>query len=401
MFGMTNEELIQKAVITTAAIAAAGKLNPEQADEFINLVVDVTGLGGKVRVVRFRNDQLDIDKLNVGKRVAVPKAEATAPGVRRGVTATKVTLEPKEIMVPFEISDEFLTENLQGESVEDLIIQMMATQFANNLEELYIEGNTLGPADFESNLIEGGSSTQVIVDSFMALANGWLKLAGTDHVVDANGADISSGIFSEMIKEMPDKWKRVRRNMKFFVSTDHEQNYRQSVASRATAAGDVALSTTQNLTPFGIELMPLPLLPSTPKIVEHVTLAGTTAVPLLNKNIVAGSEIVTLATLGSIPTTPFVGGGTDYTMDYANGTIARVGGGAISDPSLVKVTYKSEGQMWLTDMMNMILAIGRDIRIESDRDIFKSVNQWAITARVDVKFEETDRVVLGKNVGLN
>lgn len=400
MLGMTNEELIQKAVITTAAIAASGKLNPEQADEFINLVVDVTGLGKMVRVVKFRNEQLDIDKLNVGRRVAVPKSEATAPGVRRGVTASKVSLLPKEVMVPFEISDEFLSENVQGESVEDLVVQMMATQFANNLEELYIEGNTLGPADYEANLVEGGSATQVIVDSFMALADGWLKLAATDHVVDANGADISSSVFSEMIKEMPDKWKRVRRNMKFFIPTDHEQNYRQSVASRATAAGDVALSTTQNLTPFGIELVPLALLPSTPKIVEHVVLTGTTPVALLNKNIVSGSEIVTLSTLGSIPTTPFVEG-VDYDMNYAAGTIARNGGGALADPSTVKITYKSEGQLWLTDAMNMILGLGRDIRIESDRDIYKSVNQWAITARVAVQFEETDRVVLGKNVGLN
>ena len=60
----------------------------------------------------------------------------------------------------------------------------------------------------------------------------------------------------------------IRKNMKFFISTDHEQNYRQTVSSRATAAGDVALSTTQNLTPFGMELVPLPLLSATPKIVE-------------------------------------------------------------------------------------------------------------------------------------
>ncbi len=400
MLGMTNEELIQKAVITTAAIAAAGKLNPEQADEFINLVIDVTGMQPHTRIVRFRNNQLDIDKLDVGARVAVPKAEATDPGVRRNVTATKVSLNPKEIMVPFEISDEFMQENIQGESVEDMVVSMMATQFANNLEELYIEGNTLGPARFEDFLIEGGSSTDAVVDSYLALCDGWLKLAGNDHIVDADGADIQSGIFSEMIKEMPDKWKRTRRNMRFFISTDHEQNYRQTVSSRATAAGDVALSTTSNLTPFGVELVPLSLLPSTPLIVEHVTLAGTTAVALSNKNIVPGSDIVTLDTLGGSPTTPFINA-TDYILDEAAGTIARDGGGAISDPTTVKVTYRSEGQMWLTDAMNAILGMGRDIRIENDRDIYKSVNQWAITARVCVQFEETDRVVLAKNVGLN
>ena len=64
---MTNKELVNKAIIATDQLAAAGKLNPKQADKFIDLVIDVTGLSGNVRVARFRNEQLDIDKINVGK----------------------------------------------------------------------------------------------------------------------------------------------------------------------------------------------------------------------------------------------------------------------------------------------------------------------------------------------
>ncbi len=129
MMGLTNEELIQKAVITTASIAASGALSPEQADAFISLVVDLTGLSG-MRVVRFRQASFDVDKLDLRARVAVAKAEASDPGLRRGVTASRVRLNSSEISVPFEISDEFLLENIQGESVEDLIVNMMASQFA-------------------------------------------------------------------------------------------------------------------------------------------------------------------------------------------------------------------------------------------------------------------------------
>ena len=35
-------------------------------------------------------------------------------------------------------------------------------------------------------------------------------------------------------------------------------------------------------------------------------------------------------------------------------------------------------------------AIGRDVRIEKDRDIFARLDQWAITTKVDVTFEETE-----------
>ena len=142
---LSNKELLEKAVITTAEIAAAGRLNDAQSDRFIDFVVDVTGLKDRARIVRFRNDKLDIDKVGVGKRVAVPKKEAVDPGIRRKIKTSKVTLQPEEIMVPWELSDEFVTENLEGEVVEDTIMRLMATQLSNDLEELYIQGDKLGP----------------------------------------------------------------------------------------------------------------------------------------------------------------------------------------------------------------------------------------------------------------
>jgi hypothetical protein len=394
---MTNKQLIEKAIVATDALAAAGKLNPEQSDRFIDLVVDVTGLSGQVRIARFRADELEIDKINVGARVALPKAEASATSVRRGIKTSKVKLNPQNVVVPFEISSDFRLENIEGEAVEDTIIRMMATQMANDLEELYIDGNKLGPARFEADLLEDGSATQVVKDSYIGLVDGWLKLAASAHVVDAQGANIQSSIFSKAINEMPDKWKRVRRNMKFFISTDHEQNYRQTVSSRATAAGDVALSTTQNLTPFGIELVPLPLLQSTPRVVEHTTLAGLVAFQLAHKNV--SNVIVSLQTLGGTPQTPFTET-TDYTVDYVNGTVVRVGGGGIADPTPVKITYLTQGQMILTEYRNLILGIGRDITIKRDEDIYADTAQYAIHVKVDVNIEEVDAAVLIKNIGL-
>ena len=395
---MTNKELVQKAIITTDQLAAAGKLNPAQADKFIDLVIDVTGLSGNVRIARFRNDQLDIDKINVGKRVALPKSEASGPAVRRKVNTSKVSLNPKNVVVPFEISSDFMMENIEGEQVEDTIIKMMATQFGNDLEELYILGDTLGVAALEADLIDGGSSTQVVKDSYLALFDGWLKLAGQAHVVDAAGANISSNVFSKMIKEMPDKWKRVRRNMRFFTSTDHEQNYRNSVSGRATAAGDAALNSTNNMTPFGVEVVPLALLPTQPTVVKHVVLTGTTAVGLGFKGI--SDVVVTQETLGSSPLTPFIDT-TDYVIDSANGTIARNGGGAITSGATVKVTFKTQGQAILSEYRNLILGMGREITIKRDEDIYADVAQYAIHAKVAVQIEEADAAVLAKNIGLD
>ena len=68
--GMSNEELVQKAVIVADDLASAGKLDDAQSDKFIDYVVDETMLKNNARVVRFRNENLKIDKIGIGRRAA-------------------------------------------------------------------------------------------------------------------------------------------------------------------------------------------------------------------------------------------------------------------------------------------------------------------------------------------
>ena len=400
MSKMTNKELLEKAVITTDAIAASGKLNPAQADKFIDYVFDLTGLSGKVRTVKFRNEQLDIDKINVGKRVAMPKKEAQDPGRRRGVTTSKVSLNPKEIMLPVEISDTFLDINLEGADVEDHIMQMFAKQFANDLEELYIDGDTLEPARISDDIEDDGDLVNAVKDTYMGLTDGWLKLARGGNILDVNGANISSTVFSNMLNAIPEKYKKNKKDMKFFLPTTLEQNYRLATSNRDTAGGDQALNSMNNLTPFGMELVPVSLLSTTPRCTEHKALTAVDTIQLLHKNIVTGSEIVVPVTIGLNKVVPYVEG-VDYTMDYVNGTITRINAAGIAAGATVKITYQSESLIMLTNYMNLIIGVGKDIRIEKDRDIYKGVNQYAITAKVSAQIENLEAIVLAKNVGIN
>jgi len=140
----------------------------------------------------------------------------------------------------------------------------------------------------------------------------------------------------------------------------------------------------------------VPLWDFLPMVVEHVQLNGTTAVAL--KNGPVQNVVVSKSDLAGAPQTPYVET-TDYVLDAAAGTIARVALGAIGDGDTVKVTYKSNPQLILTHQNNFVVGIGRDVRIEKDRDIFKGVNQYAITAKVAVEFEELDALVKVRNIG--
>jgi hypothetical protein len=373
-----------------------------QADTFIDYVIDVTGLQGRTRVVRFRNENMDIDKVNLGNRVCVPHTEATDPAIRRKVNHSKITLSPKTIMIPWEISDVYLEHNIEGDQIESHIMKMFATAAGNDLEDLYVNGDKLGQLSYEGDILEGGSTTEVVVDTYLKLCDGWLKRAGETHIVDHDGVNIKNQVFSDMIIQMPSKFKKNKRNLKFFINDNTEQLYRNNLSSRATALGDTATMSENNMTPFGIELVPLALLPQTPAATEHVTLSGTTTVNLLYKNIVAGTELVVASDIDNapkVPRVPYVEG-TDYTMDYANGTIVRIGGGSIGDGEEVKVTYQTNSRIFLTEYRNLILAIGREMTMESDRNIYSQVNEFAMSIKVDVNIENTDAVVLGINIGL-
>lgn len=398
---VSNEQLVEKATITTNAIASAGKLNPAQSNKFIDYVFDLTALKDNTRIVRFTNETLEIDKIGVGRRAAVAKAEAADPKVRRGITTSKVVLQPREVMVPFEISDNFAEINIEGRDVEDTVVRLMATQTGNDLEELYVNGNSLGPAALESDMIEGGDSTRYIKDTYLALFDGWAKLAYTSgHVVDIQGQNIGLSVFNKILRSLPIKFRRNLRDLRWFLSPDLWQLFQEKMATRIGALGDAAATQTPDKVPgpFGIPAVPVPLWSFQPTIVEHVTLTGTTQVSLKNAPIIAGSVSVLPSTLGKAPTTPYVET-TDWVLDYAAGKINRTSGGAISSGATVKVTYQASPQILLTHKDNLIVGIGRDIRVEKDRDIYKTLNQYAITTKVAVAFEETDAVAFGINVG--
>ncbi len=396
MTQIANEELVRKALIIAADLANNGKLNPAQSDRFIDFVIDETKMSGNARIVRFRNETLEIDKIGVGERVAVPKSEAVDPGVRRGIETSKVTLKPSEVMTPFEIGDNFRELNIEGDNVEDHIVQMMAKQMANDLEEMYITGNKLGPAALESKLLGGGSETQFVKDTFLALQDGWQLLADGGNIVDAEGQNIGLSIFDKAIRAMPTKFRRNMADLRWFLSPDLMQLYRAKLTTRATGLGDAAAGGA-NQSPFGIPAIEIPIWDFQPTVVEHVQLNGTTPVAL--KNAPISGEVVLPEDLNKTATTPFVGGGTDYVVDLALGTIARDAGGAIGDGDTVKVTYQSNPQLILTHMNNFVIGIGRDVRIERDREIFKSVNQFAITMKTAVEFEELSAIVKVRNIG--
>lgn len=395
---MTAEQKakFQKAITAAENLVNAGKMNPVQAKKFLDWVIDETKLRGQVRIVQFEPDEMKIEKITVGQRVAMPADEAQDPGLRREVATSKVTLHPEEFMVPWEISLRFLETNIEGMSVEDHIARMLAAQAANNFEELYLLSDKTGPAAAEADIKDNGDPSKYVLDSFLSKLNGWSKLADGGHLIDAGGAPISSNLFSDLITALPTKYRRGLDNMRVLLSPNLWQRYLTKIGSRQDALGTSVLGGGEHK-PWGLTPLPIPLWPMNPKTVEHVTLNGETQVALKYKGIT--DVVVTPTTIGKTAIVPYIEN-TDYTVDLTTGKINRIDiGGAIADGATVKVTYGASPQMILTHRDNLIIGLGRNITLGRDVDIYKRVRQYALTMCVDVQIQNTDAVVKMYNIG--
>ena len=246
---MTIEEMLEKATIKTSDFATSGLLQPEIANKFVDYVFDLSVMKNNARLEKIAPDQKYIDKVSVGDRVAVPKVEATDPATRRGVITSRVTISTKPIAVPWAISREVLARNIEKQNFEETVARLMATQLSNDLEELFIQGDTTS------------------ADTFLALVDGWAKLAQGGHVYDAERKSLATladarDVLSSLIRSLPAKFKRNRADLRFFVGDNVAQDYIDALSTRATSLGDQALQNKLNLTPFGIPLVRVPLLPT-------------------------------------------------------------------------------------------------------------------------------------------
>jgi hypothetical protein len=268
----TQEDILAKAnEVTTSVVgnASGGLLNAEQANRFLDFVIDQSVLMQNSRVVRMRTPSMDIDKLSVGTRLLAKATEATDTGSNAAVTFSKVSLSSVKLRLDWEISTESLEDNIEGPSLEDHIAQVMARQTANDMDDLLINGNT--------------SSANTLLKAL----DGFVKLAlASGTTVDEGGNNVSRATFDRVLRNLPTKYLQRRNELKFFTGSGVVQDAIFSLqnpnsATEATAGapspgstmGDAAFLTgamranggagATGLAPFGIPLVEVPLMPET------------------------------------------------------------------------------------------------------------------------------------------
>ena len=231
--------------VTTGANAVnpsgtpGGILAPEQARRFIDYVWDATVLAKDGRKVTMRANTMELEKVNVGERVIRAAAQAQPTFSNAGATFSKVELTTKKIRLDWEVSTEALEDNIEGAALEDHLVRLMTNAFANDIEDLAINGTGTG-GDAFLNIMEGFVTK--------------VKAAGSDaHESMVTVADNAwtPEVMQDIILAMPRKYRAIKNNLKFYAGTDAFQGIVKNNGTLADAvaeafAGQMAGSTQAN-----------------------------------------------------------------------------------------------------------------------------------------------------------
>jgi len=259
----TNEQIIKAAGITTGDVSY-GLLNPEQASKFIKQTFEVTALGPQVRREMRRAKTGELDKIGIASRIMRKKvenidanADGSAPtldpatgqitGYRVKPNFSQVTYATKAVRLPWEITEETLRENIEGQGLESTITNLMTTQLGIDMEDLYLNGDTATPNTDPDYL-------------FLYINDGWVKqISAGGHVYDASGyTGMKLDMFYGAVAAMPNKYNNGR--LRWLMSPHRQQEWELFLLNQGLNAGG-SFPDSLYKSPASIPSIPVPSLP--------------------------------------------------------------------------------------------------------------------------------------------
>jgi hypothetical protein len=228
---MDRREALNKATITTSGVGT-GMLSAERGRAFIRALKDKGVLSSKMTQDTRTAATGVVDKIATGARIIRSATENADDGYRVGATFTQVPYTTAKIRLPWEITEDALHENLEDGNLESIMLDEMTTQFALDLEDLEVNGDS---ADVSADA------------AFLTINNGILKLVSTAAVSgrNLNGATVNSGVFSkahmfDMLYALPPKYRN-QPGLVWIMSPNRQVQWWEQLTDRTTDAGDALL----------------------------------------------------------------------------------------------------------------------------------------------------------------
>lgn len=217
-------------------------LQPEKFNAFVLSAQNASVILNDARRFDMQSDKRDIDRVGYASRLL--KDEANLAEVKPTFATNR--LDVVKVRGLTGLTDDTLEENIARGNLEDTLVQLMGARSGLDMEELFVKGDTASG------------------DTFLALTDGWNKLAGVQLTGVAN-ADFTANDVESMLEAMlvglPQQYRRNRANLRFYVAFNVENAYRNVLRSRGTGLGDQAQT---GITPVAYKGIPLVEVPNMP-----------------------------------------------------------------------------------------------------------------------------------------
>lgn len=209
-----NNTIIEKAgsTIQTGSFNY-GLLSREQSKKFIQQTFEATNLGPLVRHEMRTAKTGEIDKIGIARRILRKKTENVDDGYRAGVNTSQIEYKTTAVRLPWEITEETLRENIEGQQIEAVITNLMTSQLGVDLEDLYFNADEATPASDPDH-------------DFLYVNDGWIKqLLNGAHVVDRsqNNGEMSIDIFYDALQTIPNKYNNGK--LRWLLSPRRKQEW--------------------------------------------------------------------------------------------------------------------------------------------------------------------------------
>jgi len=241
----TNSSIIRKAAIETGTLTS-GLLNPEQARKFIQQTFEATNLGGLIRHEMRTAKAGEIDKIGIASRIVRKKTENHDDGYRADVKTSQIEYATTAVRLPWEITEETLRENIEGQNFEQIVTNLMTTQLGVDMEDLYLNGDEATAEDADDY-------------DFLKINDGWIKqIVNGGHVYDASTEDgMSLDMFYKALAAIPNKYNNGK--LRWLMSPRRAQEWELFLLNKVVNAGGAVPDTVYNA-PAKIQTIECPSL---------------------------------------------------------------------------------------------------------------------------------------------
>ena len=277
---ITNKALLNKKSFLKAMKALPDMtLLPQEADRFIDYVIDQSTWKNNARIVKMAKNEKNIRYLGFGSgRFMKPADQFSVTDYKKEFASGKVTLTTKKVRGAIEIYDDDLEDGIEGQAFADHLMKIIAKKTSNEFDEAsYVSNSGFAATDIRS-LWEGFRYKLLTYAPTGADTNNQYPLAA--NVLDATDTAVFDDAgriaeqnattfnwefkFAKMLSTLPSKYKLDGlKNLRFFCNDIVVQDYINALAARSTILGDNAILGNSPLSFGTVPIVSVPLMPTT------------------------------------------------------------------------------------------------------------------------------------------